>query len=79
MKTASRNELDGDSWKIYDYITRHFIATVSRDCKYLSTTATFVISDEVFTSTGKTLLDPGFTTVMPWQVIIFAKFTFALQ
>lgn len=28
MKAASRNELDGDSWKLYDYITRHFIATV---------------------------------------------------
>jgi len=28
MKHATRNELDGDSWRLYDYITRHFIATV---------------------------------------------------
>ncbi|GBN95183.1 DNA topoisomerase 3-beta-1, partial [Araneus ventricosus] len=28
MKLATRNELDADSWKIYDYISRHFIATV---------------------------------------------------
>jgi hypothetical protein len=28
MKLASRNDLDGDAWKLYDYITRHFIATV---------------------------------------------------
>ncbi|XP_036147278.1 DNA topoisomerase 3-beta-1 isoform X2 [Monomorium pharaonis] len=27
MKHATRNELDGDSWRLYDYITRHFIAT----------------------------------------------------
>ncbi|XP_022920150.1 DNA topoisomerase 3-beta-1 [Onthophagus taurus] len=67
MKTATRNELDGDSWKLYDYITRHFIATVSKDCKYLSTTITFLINQEIFTATGKTLIDPGFTTIMTWQ------------
>jgi DNA topoisomerase III len=40
---------------------------VSRDCTYLSTTAKFEIGKEVFKCTGKTLLDPGFTTVMHWQ------------
>lgn len=68
MKAASRNELDGDAWKLYDYITRHFIGTVSKDCKYISTTATFNINGEMFSTTGKTLVDPGFTTVMTWQV-----------
>jgi DNA topoisomerase III len=29
MRPASRNELDGDAWRLYDYITRHFIATVT--------------------------------------------------
>jgi len=29
MRLASRNELDGDSWRLYDYITRHFVATVN--------------------------------------------------
>lgn len=67
MKAASRNELDGDAWKLYDYITRHFIATVSKDCRYLSTTVTLMVNEEIFTTTGKTLLDPGFTTIMTWQ------------
>lgn len=71
MKLATRNDLEGDAWKLYDYITRHFIATVSKDCKYLSTTVTFNIGSESFTCTGKTLLDPGYTTVMHWQA--FAK------
>lgn len=78
MKAASRNELDGDAWKLYDYITRHFIGTLARDCKYLSTTATLVINEEVFTVTGKTLLDPGFTTVMPWHVSLKCNFFVAL-
>lgn len=28
MKLATRNDLDGDAWKLYDYIARHFVATV---------------------------------------------------
>ena len=32
MKSASESELSGDSWRIYDYIVRHFIATVSKIC-----------------------------------------------
>ncbi|GLG93365.1 DNA topoisomerase 3-beta [Gryllus bimaculatus] len=67
MKLAQKSDLDSESWKIYDYITRHFIATVSRDCKYLSTTVSFKIGNENFSCTGKTLLDPGYTLVMHWQ------------
>lgn len=44
---------------------------VSQDCKYLSTTVTFAVGSEKFSTTGKTLLDPGYTTVMHWQA--FAK------
>lgn len=67
MRLASRKELEGDAWRLYDYITRHFIATVSKDCKYMSTTITLSINDEVFSVTGKTLIDPGYTGVMTWQ------------
>lgn len=35
MKLATRNDLDGDAWKIYDYITRHFIGTVRTNCALL--------------------------------------------
>lgn len=28
MRTASRDQLDGEAWKIYDYVVRHFIGTV---------------------------------------------------
>ncbi|CAG9836094.1 unnamed protein product [Diabrotica balteata] len=69
MKSASRNELDGDSWKLYDYITRHFIGTLAKDCRYLTTTALMTINNEEFSVTGKALTEPGFTTVMPWQAL----------
>ncbi|XP_070567600.1 DNA topoisomerase 3-beta-1-like [Ptychodera flava] len=69
MKSASEGELGGDNWRLYDYITRHFIATVSPDCRYLQTTVSFSIGSESFTLTGKTLLDPGYTTMMTWQAL----------
>jgi len=31
MKSASEAELGHEAWRLYDYITRHFIATVSID------------------------------------------------
>lgn len=68
MKSATRNELDAEAWKLYDYITRHFIGTLAKDCRYLSTVIKIVINNEVFYITGKTLIDPGYTEVMTWQV-----------
>uniref|UniRef100_A0A8C2IAG2 DNA topoisomerase n=1 Tax=Cyprinus carpio TaxID=7962 RepID=A0A8C2IAG2_CYPCA len=69
MRAASESELGSDGWRLYDYITRHFIATVSPDCKYLQTTISFSIATEGFTCSGKTLISAGYTEVMPWQGI----------
>lgn len=49
----------GDGWRLYEYITRHFIATVSADCKYLQTTIAFSIGPECFTCIGKTVISAG--------------------
>ncbi|MCI4392818.1 hypothetical protein PGIGA_G00150460 [Pangasianodon gigas] len=69
MRAATESELGSDGWRLYEYITRHFIATVSHDCKYLQTTIAFQIGTEGFSCTGKTLISAGFTEVMPWQGI----------
>ncbi|CAB1319263.1 unnamed protein product, partial [Coregonus sp. 'balchen'] len=37
-----------------------------QDCKYLQTTISFIIASEGFSCSGKTLISPGFTEVMPW-------------
>ncbi|XP_067556127.1 DNA topoisomerase 3-beta-1 isoform X1 [Pseudorca crassidens] len=69
MKSATEAELGGEAWRLYEYITRHFIATVSHDCKYLQSTISFRIGPERFTCTGKTVISPGFTEIMPWQSV----------
>ncbi|XP_020852077.1 DNA topoisomerase 3-beta-1 isoform X2 [Phascolarctos cinereus] len=69
MRSATEAELGGDAWRLYEYITRHFIATVSYDCKYLQNTISFQIGTERFTCSGKMLTSSGFTEIMPWQSI----------
>ncbi|KAF0307218.1 DNA topoisomerase 3-beta-1 [Amphibalanus amphitrite] len=69
MRLASRHALDDDSWRIYDYVVRHFIATVHRDCSYLSTTVTVRLGGQQFTATGTRLLDAGFTELMDWLAV----------
>ncbi len=68
-RSASRDQLDSDSWRIYDYVVRHFIGTVAYNCKYQSTTVNLTIGDEKFSFSGKKLLDPGFTSVMTHQAL----------
>nr|XP_014337517.1 PREDICTED: DNA topoisomerase 3-beta-1 [Bos mutus] len=69
MKSATEAELGGEAWRLYEYITRHFIATVSHDCRYLQSSVSFRIGPERFTCTGKTVISPGFTEIMPWQSV----------
>ncbi|KAG7304724.1 DNA topoisomerase 3-beta-1 [Plutella xylostella] len=69
MRPATEAELEGDAWRVYDYITRHFIATLSRDCRYLSNCITFQIGSETFSYTGNTLVDAGYTEIMHWQAL----------
>ncbi|KAG0718801.1 DNA topoisomerase 3-beta-1 [Chionoecetes opilio] len=63
MRSADRGQFDNDTWRLYEYITKHFIGTLMPDCMYLSTTINLVIGTENFSVTGKQLLDPGFTKV----------------
>lgn len=69
--SASREQFDSDTWKVYDFICRHFLATVSRDMVYKVTTYEFKVGEELFTTSSNQLIDAGFTDIMTWQA--FAK------
>jgi len=45
------------------------MSQVSADCRYLLTSVVFEVGGEIFTCTGKTVVDPGYTAIMPWQAI----------
>ena len=62
---ANAGELHGDAWRIYEYVCRHFIASVSPDCKFTKTKITIDMNGEVFTASGKIIEEKGWTVVMP--------------
>ena len=65
MRYASPHELSGDSWRIYEYVCRHFIASISPDCKLNKTKISIDLHGELFTLCGRIVEDPGWTVVMP--------------
>ena len=66
-------DLSGDNLRIYELVTRHFLATVSTDAIYLQTKAKFRVANtgttpgtpppEEFVLVGKREIDPGFLEV----------------
>lgn len=68
---AERNLTDNEH-KVYDLVTRRFIAAFYSDCEVSTTTVTGQVEDVGFKTTGKQILKPG------WRVV-FEKETNARQ
>lgn len=70
MVCAGSHEFsDRDAWRIFEYICRHFIGSLSGDMTYEQTSAKFAIGDERFSKKGYVPLLLGYTAVMPWLCI----------
>eukprot|EP00878_Enallax_costatus_P033145 GHUV01036535.1.p1 GENE.GHUV01036535.1~~GHUV01036535.1.p1 ORF type:complete len:508 (+),score=89.61 GHUV01036535.1:521-2044(+) len=68
VRAATAEELGGgDAWLIYEFVARHFLASISGDCVLQKTKAVMVAGGETFTATGSVVLRPGFTAIMPWK------------
>lgn len=70
MALAREGELSGDYWRLYDYISRHFVASLMNNQQYLRTKVTFSSKEtcgETFVWSGNQILKPGFTAVFPWK------------
>ncbi|GMS83825.1 hypothetical protein PENTCL1PPCAC_6000, partial [Pristionchus entomophagus] len=63
---AGGSVLGGDSARVYEYVVRHFIATLMRNCTYDVTTVKLMCGEEEFSFLGRQLIDPGFTVAFPW-------------
>eukprot|EP00928_Gymnodinium_smaydae_P089617 TRINITY_DN7354_c0_g2_i1.p1 TRINITY_DN7354_c0_g2~~TRINITY_DN7354_c0_g2_i1.p1 ORF type:complete len:1373 (+),score=227.90 TRINITY_DN7354_c0_g2_i1:530-4120(+) len=68
MKAAPRDEFSkGNEWRLYDYITRHFIASLSGDVKYTEHRIVFDVGGEEFVFLYHTVEDRGFLFATPWR------------
>lgn len=68
---AHEGELTGDAWRLYDFIARTFIASISTGLKYTTTNVTFGIGNEEFECKGTKVTSPGYSSVTHWYVIRF--------
>lgn len=69
VRAASEAEIGGgDSWRLYDYVARHFLGSISPDCIFRRTRASFACGTETFSASGTLASKPGFTAIMPWRV-----------
>ncbi|KAI8089922.1 DNA topoisomerase [Halteromyces radiatus] len=66
MRVADESELFGDTWRLYDFIARNFIGSISQNLKYTSTHVVLAIGEEKFECKGSQVTSPGFTSVMHW-------------
>lgn len=56
--------LSSDEQKIFDLVTRRFVAIFYPDAEYTSTTRTTIVSDEVFRVSGRVLVKRGWLEVL---------------
>lgn len=68
VRAATEAELGGgDMWRLYDFVARHFLGSISPDAVYKKTKAVFEAGGETFSASGSVALRPGFTAIMPWR------------
>lgn len=60
-------KLDEAQWKIYDLVTKRFIAAFFPSARYEQTTRITRVEDEPFKTTGKIILEPGWLVVFGRQ------------
>lgn len=68
MRAAPRDEFSkGNEWRLYEYITRHFIASLMEDVEYLDKNVVFEAAGEEFVLSHHEIVNRGFLFAMPWK------------
>lgn len=61
----------GSGWRLYDYVARNFIASLMPPLRYKEHVCTLCVgtsNTHTFTYTWHTVVDEGWTAVMPWRL-----------
>lgn len=68
-RVATERALGGHAWRVYDYVARHFFASISPDCEFEKLKATWELQGERFTSSTVEVLKPGYTLVLTHEAV----------
>ena len=70
-RSAEKDEITrkfgGKAWKIYDFIVRHFLATVSDDAEVENRRLDLNINGEIFILRGTTVSKEGYLAIYPFE------------
>lgn len=66
VDAATKAELKGHKWDIYELVTRRFLATVAPSCRSESTVVDLDLGGEPFVSEGYRILSPGWRKYYPY-------------
>lgn len=66
VKCADQKVLFDLEWKLYQFITQNFLATISKPAKFKVLRVMFKVGTEHFELKGKQMISPGFLEITPW-------------
>jgi len=66
VDAATKGELKGHNWNVYELITRRFLATLAPPCRSKTTTVDLDIGGEPFASEGYRIVFPGWRKYYPY-------------
>ncbi|EGT36211.1 CBN-TOP-3 protein [Caenorhabditis brenneri] len=67
LSFVDRTQLQGDDWKVYELVVRHFLACVSQDAQGEETMVNLRIGGEKFHSSGLRIRDMGYLKVYIYE------------
>lgn len=69
VEAATKGELKGTSWNVYELVTRRFLATLAPSCVSKTTKVDLDIGGELFESEGYNILSPGWRKYYPYYKV----------
>jgi DNA topoisomerase-1 len=66
VEAATKGELKGQRWDVYELVTRRFLATLAPNCQSRTTKVDLDIGGEPFESEGYAILSPGWRKYYPY-------------
>jgi len=66
VEAATKGELKGHSWDVYELVTRRFLATLAPSCISKTTEVDLDIGGEPFASEGYNIISPGWRKYYPY-------------
>jgi DNA topoisomerase-1 len=73
VEAATKGELKGHKWDVYELVTRRFLATLAPPCKSQTTVVDLDIGGEPFVSEGYLILSPGWRSYYPYYRVTEMK------